>query len=66
MILLPLLFAAPLHSLTKGPWDQEKFKQLLTEWVVACDQPFDAVKKPEFVELMIYAHHPASSIKIPG
>ncbi|KAI9434270.1 hypothetical protein BJY52DRAFT_1100235, partial [Lactarius psammicola] len=35
-----------------GPWDQEKFEQLLTEWVVACNQPFDAVEKPEFVELM--------------
>ncbi|KAF8478000.1 hypothetical protein DFH94DRAFT_620353, partial [Russula ochroleuca] len=35
-----------------GPWDQAKFEQLLTEWIVACDQPFDEVEKPKFVVLM--------------
>ncbi|KAF8234452.1 hypothetical protein L208DRAFT_1261840 [Tricholoma matsutake] len=43
-----------------GPWDQAKFKCLLTEWIVACDQPFDEVEKEEFVKLMTYACHPAS------
>ena len=37
------------------PWDQErKFEQLLIEWVVACDQPFDEVEKPEFISMMEY------------
>ncbi|PPQ80848.1 hypothetical protein CVT25_001973 [Psilocybe cyanescens] len=47
------------------PWDQDKFEQLLTEWVVACDQPFEEVDRPEFRELLIYAHHPAPDLKIP-
>ncbi|KAH9008872.1 hypothetical protein EDB83DRAFT_2168691, partial [Lactarius deliciosus] len=34
------------------PWDQERFEELLIEWVVACDQPFDEVEKPEFISLM--------------
>jgi hypothetical protein len=28
------------------------FEHLLTEWIVACDQPFDEVEKEEFVKLM--------------
>ncbi|KAK0234628.1 hypothetical protein EDD85DRAFT_955455 [Armillaria nabsnona] len=31
-----------------GPWDQEKFKRLLAEWIVACDQPFEEVDRKEF------------------
>ncbi|KAJ7694948.1 hypothetical protein B0H16DRAFT_1241934, partial [Mycena metata] len=27
-----------------GPWDQTKFEQLLVEWLVACDQPFQEVE----------------------
>ena len=50
----------------QGPWDQEKFERLLTEWIIACDQPFDEVEKEEFVNLITYAHHPAPSIKLPG
>ncbi|GLB44045.1 putative protein dimerization activity [Lyophyllum shimeji] len=49
-----------------GPWDQEKFEELITKWVIACDQPFDAVEKPEYIDMMNYAHHPASSIKLPS
>lgn len=30
------------------------------------DQPFDTVDNPEFGELLIYVHHPALTIKIPG
>ncbi|KAF8227879.1 hypothetical protein L208DRAFT_1294576, partial [Tricholoma matsutake] len=48
-----------------GPWDQEKIERLLTEWIVACDQPFSEVKQPEFVELLNYAHHGTSPLKIP-
>ena len=50
----------------QGPWDQAKFERLLTEWIVACDQPFDEVKEEEFVKLMTYACHPAPSVKLPG
>ncbi|KAI0280551.1 hypothetical protein BC826DRAFT_975242 [Russula brevipes] len=35
-----------------GAWDQEKFEQVLTEWIVACDQPFNEVEKQEFVTMM--------------
>ncbi|KIL55047.1 hypothetical protein M378DRAFT_188692 [Amanita muscaria Koide BX008] len=48
-----------------GPWDQAKFERLLTEWIIACDQPFDEVEKEEFIKLMTYARHPASSVKLP-
>ncbi|KAF8817294.1 hypothetical protein BYT27DRAFT_7075018, partial [Phlegmacium glaucopus] len=47
------------------PWDQEKFEQLIAEWIVACDQPFDKVEKPEFHEMLTYAHHPSPTLKIP-
>ena len=40
------------------PWDQERFKQLLIEWVVSCDQPFDEVEKPEFISMMEYGRDP--------
>ncbi|KAH9989387.1 hypothetical protein BJV74DRAFT_878163 [Russula compacta] len=51
---------------TAGPWDQAKFEHLLTEWIVACDQPFDEVRKEEFVKLLTYACHPAPSVKLPS
>jgi hypothetical protein len=35
------------------------------EWIVACDQPFDEVEKPEFREMLTYAHHPSPTLKIP-
>jgi hypothetical protein len=54
------------NSGSQGPWDQAKFKCLLTEWIVACDQPFDEDEEEEFVKLMTYAHHPAPSVKLPG
>ncbi|KAF8804688.1 hypothetical protein BYT27DRAFT_7300619 [Phlegmacium glaucopus] len=48
-----------------GPWDQEKFEQLLTEWIIACDQPFDEVEKPEFITMMNFTHCNVGSLKIP-
>ncbi|KAI0294734.1 hypothetical protein BC826DRAFT_968634 [Russula brevipes] len=47
-----------------APWDQEKFEQVVTEWIVACDQPFDEVEKQEFVMMMNFAHH-TGPLKIP-
>ncbi|KAF8813537.1 hypothetical protein BYT27DRAFT_7035532, partial [Phlegmacium glaucopus] len=35
-----------------GPWDQEKFEQLLTKWIITCNQPFDEVEKPEFITMI--------------
>jgi hypothetical protein len=49
----------------QGPWDQEKFEQLVMEWVIACDQPFEEVERPEFLAMMRYAHHTGTSLKIP-
>jgi hypothetical protein len=37
-------------------WDQNKFEQLLADWIVVCDQPFDEVEKPEFRQLLEYTH----------
>ena len=50
----------------QGLWDQAKFECLLTEWIVAYNQPFDEVEKEEFVKLMTYACHPASFVKLPS
>lgn len=50
----------------QGPWDQAKFEQLLTEWIVACDQPFEEVERPEFRALLTYTHHPSPTLHIPG
>jgi hypothetical protein len=49
----------------QGPWDQEKFEQILTEWIVACDQPFEEVEKQEFVTMMNFVRHTGSPLKIP-
>lgn len=48
----------------QGEWDQAKFEALLTEWIVATDQPFDSVEKPEFHNLLQYTHHGAT-LRIP-
>lgn len=50
----------------KEPWDQEKFERLLTEWIIACDQPFDEVEKPEFRTLLTYVHRQSPDLTIPG
>lgn len=49
----------------QGPWDQEKFEQLIAEWVVSCDQPFEEVDRPQFCKMLRYTHHPAPELKIP-
>ena len=49
----------------QGLWDQDKFEQLIAEWIVACDQPFEEVDCPEFWDMLTYAHHLAPNIKIP-
>ena len=34
------------------------------EWVIACDQPFEKVKRPEFITMMNYTYHTGTSLKI--
>lgn len=49
------------------PWNQEHFETLVAKWVAACDQPFIAVNKLEFREMLQYAHHHSPNpLKIPG
>jgi hypothetical protein len=43
----------------------ETFKQYLAEWVVACNQPFEEVKRPEFRCLMGYMYMGSKLLKIP-
>ncbi|KAH9069429.1 hypothetical protein EDB83DRAFT_2518582 [Lactarius deliciosus] len=53
------------EEVAAGPWDQDKFEQLIAEWIVTCDQPFDKVDKPQFRDMLSYAHHPSPTLKIP-
>ncbi len=38
-------------------WDQEKFKKLLAEWIIACDQLFEEVDRAELQELLSYTYY---------
>ena len=62
-----ILFIAQSNYLSKfqGPWDQAKFENMLTEWIVLTDQPFDLVNNTAFRELVTYIHHPSPELKIP-
>ena len=40
--------------------------ELLLEWIIACDQLFNEVEKPEFKKLMEYTGHRAQPLKLPG
>ena len=42
-----------------GPWDQEKFEDMLAKWIVVTDQPFYTVDDPEFCDFVMYTHHSA-------
>jgi hypothetical protein len=52
-------------TLRQGPWNQENFEQLVMEWVIACDQPFEEVERPEFIAMMNYTHHTGTPLNIP-
>jgi hypothetical protein len=43
----------------------ETFKKYLAEWVVACDQPFEEVERPEFHQLLEYTHMGSKLLDIP-
>lgn len=32
-------------------------KNKIAKWIVACDQPFEEVDRPEFRDMLEYAHH---------
>ena len=42
------------------------FEELLTKWIVASDQPFEEVEKPELVNLLNYVHRSLSPLNIPS
>lgn len=50
----------------KSPWDPKEFERLLVEWIVACDQPFEEVERPEFIALLEYTHHRTTKLHIPS
>jgi len=35
------------------------------EWIIAYDQPFKEVERPEFVMMMNYTYHTGTPLKIP-
>jgi hypothetical protein len=39
---------------------------MVVEWIIACDQPFDEVERPEFIALMNFMHHAGGVLKIPS
>lgn len=43
---------------TQTGFDHETFTQILSDWVVACDQPFEEVERPEFRRLLQYLRGP--------
>ncbi len=49
----------------QGPFDQNMFEKLLVEWIVACDQPFEEVERPELRRLLEYTHHSFKALQVP-
>ncbi|KAK0214356.1 hypothetical protein IW262DRAFT_1233436, partial [Armillaria fumosa] len=41
---IEMAFACQSAEAAVRPWEQEKFEKLLTEWIVACNQPFEEVE----------------------
>ena len=46
-------------------FDAETFKRYVAEWIVACDQPFEEVERPEFRRLLEYTHMGSKPLDIP-
>jgi hypothetical protein len=36
------------------------------EWIIACDQPFDEVEKPKFINMLQYVHCSPMNLKLPS
>ena len=43
----------------------ETFKRYLAEWVIACNQPFEEVERPEFHHLLENTHMGSKLLNIP-
>ncbi|KAF8149254.1 hypothetical protein K438DRAFT_1779437 [Mycena galopus ATCC 62051] len=55
------------QSAAKVSWDQDHFETLVAKWVATCDQPFIAVTREEFCEMLHYTHrHSPNPLHIPG
>ena len=66
MIIIIVYPVTGLQETLKGGFVQEEFENLLAEWIVACDQPFDEVDKQPFRKLLQYVHRPSTkSLRIP-
>lgn len=50
----------------QAEWDQATFIDLLALWIIACDQPFEEVDRPEFRDLLMYVRHSSKLFTIPG
>jgi len=61
-----LIWLLSSHHRIQEPWNQERFEELLTRWIVASDQPFEEVEKPELVDVLVYVHRSLPSLKIPS
>jgi hypothetical protein len=48
------------------PWNQQRFEQLLTEWIVASDQPFDEAEDPFLIRLLQHTHNSGLKLSIPS
>ncbi|KAJ7587875.1 hypothetical protein C8J56DRAFT_890746 [Mycena floridula] len=45
-------------------FSQDKFEHLLIQWLVACDQPFEEVERPKFVDMLQAAYSQREGVKL--
>ena len=48
------------------PWNQAKFEQYLTEWIVVSDQPFDEIEDPYLIRLLQFTHGCGRKLTLPS
>ncbi|KIK32049.1 hypothetical protein CY34DRAFT_102325, partial [Suillus luteus UH-Slu-Lm8-n1] len=48
------------------PYSDKLFKQAAIEWLVATDQPIQALEHPKFKEMVDIASRATNGVKIPG
>ncbi|OBZ65066.1 putative AC transposase [Grifola frondosa] len=56
------------ESLLPGsePFDYNTWVRLVCEWIAACDEPFDAVERPEWIKMVRYASRRGDQLKTPS
>ncbi|KAF8577232.1 hypothetical protein K439DRAFT_1307506, partial [Ramaria rubella] len=47
------------------PYSDERFKQAAMEWLIATDQPIQALEHPKFVEMIDVGAREKNSVKVP-